>query len=83
MLARRLFGSGPTAAVDYTKVWAGVADGVGGAWGLLPLTSLPQVPTTVFTPLEYGCVGLSEERAAEQFGEHGIEVGWSYYCRHI
>lgn len=26
------------------------------------------VPTTVFTPLEYGCVGLSEEKAEERYG---------------
>uniref|UniRef100_A0A224XM35 thioredoxin-disulfide reductase (NADPH) n=1 Tax=Panstrongylus lignarius TaxID=156445 RepID=A0A224XM35_9HEMI len=32
------------------------------------------VPTTVFTPLEYGCVGDSEERAIETYGENNIEV---------
>lgn len=32
------------------------------------------VPTTVFTPLEYGCCGLSEEKAVEKFGEENIEV---------
>eukprot|EP00760_Papus_ankaliazontas_P004090 PhM_4_TR11688/c0_g1_i1/m.76129/K22182/TXNRD; thioredoxin reductase (NADPH) len=32
------------------------------------------VPTTVFTPLEYGCVGLSEEVAIERFGEAEVEV---------
>ncbi|XP_048343941.1 thioredoxin reductase 3 [Sphaerodactylus townsendi] len=32
------------------------------------------VPTTVFTPLEYGCCGLSEERAIEQLGKDNIEV---------
>ncbi|XP_078241370.1 thioredoxin reductase 3 isoform X2 [Pogona vitticeps] len=32
------------------------------------------VPTTVFTPLEYGCCGLSEEQALEQFGQDNIEV---------
>lgn len=32
------------------------------------------VPTTVFTPLEYGCCGLSEERAIEQYGEENLEV---------
>ncbi|ERE88877.1 thioredoxin reductase 1 [Cricetulus griseus] len=31
------------------------------------------VPTTVFTPLEYGCCGLSEEKAVEKFGEENIE----------
>nr|XP_033782285.1 thioredoxin reductase 3 [Geotrypetes seraphini] len=32
------------------------------------------VPTTVFTPLEYGCCGLSEERAIELYGKENIEV---------
>lgn len=32
------------------------------------------VPTTVFTPLEYGCVGYSEERAIEVYGEEDVEV---------
>ena len=30
--------------------------------------------TTVFTPIEYSCVGLSEEDAIEKYGEDGIEV---------
>jgi len=30
--------------------------------------------TTVFTPIEYACVGLSEDDAIEQFGNDGIEV---------
>lgn len=33
-----------------------------------------QVPTTVFTPLEYGCVGLSEEKAVQCYGSDNIEV---------
>ncbi|XP_064473456.1 thioredoxin reductase 1, cytoplasmic-like isoform X2 [Ornithodoros turicata] len=32
------------------------------------------VPTTVFTPIEYGCVGLSEEKALSKYGEANIEV---------
>jgi len=32
------------------------------------------VPTTVFTPLEYGCIGLSEEDAIKKYGEEDIEV---------
>lgn len=32
------------------------------------------VATTVFTPLEYGCVGLSEENAIQKYGEDNIEV---------
>uniref|UniRef100_A0A8D2CRI8 Thioredoxin reductase 1, cytoplasmic n=1 Tax=Sciurus vulgaris TaxID=55149 RepID=A0A8D2CRI8_SCIVU len=37
------------------------------------------VPTTVFTPLEYGACGLSEEKAAEKFGEENIEVYHSFF----
>ena len=33
-----------------------------------------QVATTVFTPLEFGTVGLSEEKAIEAYGEDNIEV---------
>eukprot|EP01063_Lacrimia_lanifica_P038950 TRINITY_DN840_c0_g3_i1.p1 TRINITY_DN840_c0_g3~~TRINITY_DN840_c0_g3_i1.p1 ORF type:complete len:502 (+),score=231.24 TRINITY_DN840_c0_g3_i1:70-1575(+) len=32
------------------------------------------VPTTVFTPLEYGVVGPSEEDAIKEYGEENIEV---------
>jgi pyruvate/2-oxoglutarate dehydrogenase complex dihydrolipoamide dehydrogenase (E3) component len=32
------------------------------------------VPTTIFTPLEYGSIGLMEETAIEQYGEDDIEV---------
>jgi len=32
------------------------------------------VPTTVFTPLEYGCVGYSEEAALAEFGPDNTEV---------
>lgn len=32
------------------------------------------VPTTVFTPTEYGCVGLSEEDAIAKHGEEDVEV---------
>lgn len=32
------------------------------------------VATTVFTPLEYGCVGLSEEQATEDLGADGFQV---------
>ncbi|MGH0183061.1 UNVERIFIED_CONTAM: hypothetical protein FKN15_027191 [Acipenser sinensis] len=37
------------------------------------------VPTTVFTPLEYGSVGLSEEEAVRRHGEDGIEVFHAFY----
>ncbi|KAG8455938.1 hypothetical protein GDO86_001945 [Hymenochirus boettgeri] len=43
------------------------------------LMDYSSVPTTVFTPLEYGCVGLSEEVAMEQFGEDAIEVFHAFY----
>lgn len=32
------------------------------------------VPTTVFTPIEYGCIGYSEEDAISKFGEENIEI---------
>lgn len=32
------------------------------------------VPTTVFTPIEYGAIGLSEDEAIIQLGEENIEV---------
>lgn len=31
-------------------------------------------PTTVFTPVEYGVIGISEEKAIEVFGDENIEV---------
>ncbi|KAE8615169.1 hypothetical protein XENTR_v10008431 [Xenopus tropicalis] len=37
------------------------------------------VPTTVFTPLEYGACGLSEEHAIRQYEEENIEVYHSYF----
>lgn len=32
------------------------------------------IPTTVFTPLEYGCCGLSEVEAKEKFGAENIDT---------
>eukprot|EP00485_Elphidium_margaritaceum_P020260 CAMPEP_0202727154 /NCGR_PEP_ID=MMETSP1385-20130828/184979_1 /ASSEMBLY_ACC=CAM_ASM_000861 /TAXON_ID=933848 /ORGANISM="Elphidium margaritaceum" /LENGTH=500 /DNA_ID=CAMNT_0049393393 /DNA_START=47 /DNA_END=1549 /DNA_ORIENTATION=+ len=32
------------------------------------------VPTTVFTPCEYSCVGYSEEEAADVFGAENLEI---------
>jgi len=37
------------------------------------------LPTTVFTPIEYGAVGLTEEKAIEQYGENDIEVYHTQY----
>merc|ERR1712215_8326 len=38
------------------------------------LTDYVNVCTTVFTPLEYGCCGLSEEDAIAKYGEDDVEV---------
>merc|ERR1712070_1040302 len=38
-----------------------------------------KVPTTVYTPLEYGACGMPEELAIEKYGEKNIEVFHSYY----
>jgi len=32
------------------------------------------VPTTVFTPLEYGCCGLTEDECKEKFGAENIST---------
>lgn len=32
------------------------------------------VPTTIFTPLEYGCIGYTEEAARAKFGDDNVEV---------
>ena len=34
-----------------------------------------QVPTTVYTPLEYGACGLSESAAVERFGAEQVVRG--------
>ncbi|WKY01217.1 hypothetical protein Q1695_015318 [Nippostrongylus brasiliensis] len=43
------------------------------------LMTYDTVPTTVFTPLELGTIGLTEERASEQFGVDAIEVYHSHF----
>uniref|UniRef100_A0A1A8L1H9 thioredoxin-disulfide reductase (NADPH) n=3 Tax=Nothobranchius TaxID=28779 RepID=A0A1A8L1H9_9TELE len=43
------------------------------------LMNYDNVATTVFTPLEYGCVGLSEEEAVRRQGEDGVEVYHAFY----
>ena len=43
---------------------------------LLPQTDYVNVPTTVFTPIEYGSVGLGEEDAIAQYGEENVEVSF-------
>jgi thioredoxin/glutathione reductase (selenoprotein) len=37
------------------------------------------IATTVFTPIEYGCVGWSEEEAEKELGADGLEVFHSLY----
>ncbi|XP_058803350.1 thioredoxin reductase 1, mitochondrial isoform X2 [Phymastichus coffea] len=43
------------------------------------LMDYTNVATTVFSPLEYGCVGLSEEQAVSIHGENEIEIYHAYY----
>jgi pyruvate/2-oxoglutarate dehydrogenase complex dihydrolipoamide dehydrogenase (E3) component len=38
-----------------------------------------RIATTVFTPLEYGTVGLSEEAAKEKLGEDNVEIFHSFF----
>uniref|UniRef100_A0A0N5BG36 thioredoxin-disulfide reductase (NADPH) n=1 Tax=Strongyloides papillosus TaxID=174720 RepID=A0A0N5BG36_STREA len=42
--------------------------------GTLELTDYDKIPTTVFTPLEYGCCGLSEEDAIQKYGKDNVNV---------
>ena len=37
-------------------------------------TNYENVATTVFTPLEYGCIGLSDEDPRQRYGDAHIEV---------
>lgn len=32
------------------------------------------VPTTVFTPLEYGCIGYAEEQARKEYGDDNLVI---------
>ncbi|KAH8850840.1 Thioredoxin reductase 1, cytoplasmic [Schistosoma japonicum] len=47
--------------------------------GATELTDYSNVATTVFTPLEYGACGLSEEDAIEKYGDNDIEVYHSHF----
>jgi len=42
--------------------------------GSQELMDYDNVATTVFSPLEYGCVGLTEEEAINKYTENNIEV---------
>jgi len=48
----------------------------GGSTQLMDYTD---VATTVFSPLEYACVGMSEEDAIAKFGEDNVEVFHGFY----
>ncbi|KAM3725947.1 Thioredoxin reductase [Dirofilaria immitis] len=43
------------------------------------LTEYDKVPTTVFTPLEYGSCGLSEDAAIQKYGKENINVYHSMF----
>lgn len=47
--------------------------------GSTSYTDYVNVPTTVFTPLEFGSIGLAEEDAETIFGAENIEVYHSYF----
>jgi len=47
--------------------------------GSTKLMNYNTIPTTVFTPLEYGSVGYSEEAATAKFGEENIEIYHSVF----
>ncbi|KAG2381992.1 hypothetical protein C9374_005784 [Naegleria lovaniensis] len=38
-----------------------------------------KVPTTVFTPVEYGCCGLTEEEAVKKYGDNLVIYKKTYY----
>lgn len=48
------------------------------------------VPTTVFTPIEYGCLGYAEEDAIKKWGEKELKIyqtlfrplEWNFYESH-
>jgi len=42
--------------------------------GNMELTDYNSIPTTVFTPLEYGCCGMAEDKAIEIYGKDNIVV---------
>jgi len=43
------------------------------------LMDYTNIPTTVFTPLEYGCCGLSEEEAYVKYGFDAVEIWHTNY----
>merc|ERR1712110_27157 len=47
--------------------------------GSLATMDYTGVATTVYTPLEYGCIGLAEEDAIEMYGDANIEVFHTFF----
>jgi thioredoxin reductase (NADPH) len=47
--------------------------------GSAELMDYDMVPTTVFTPLELAAIGLTEEKAAAQYGETSVQVYHAFY----
>ena len=47
--------------------------------GETKLMDYTNIATTVFTPLEYGAIGYSEEDAIELFGADNIEVYHTHF----
>ncbi|OAF72171.1 GRase [Intoshia linei] len=43
------------------------------------ITNYNIIPTTVFTPIEYGFIGLSEEDAISKYGQEDIEVYHTHF----
>uniref|UniRef100_A0A5S6R1Y1 thioredoxin-disulfide reductase (NADPH) n=1 Tax=Trichuris muris TaxID=70415 RepID=A0A5S6R1Y1_TRIMR len=43
------------------------------------LCEYENVPTTVFTPLEYGSCGMAEEKAIEKYGKENVEVFHAFF----
>ena len=82
LLAERLYGGG-TKQMDYqlvrTTYLAQPLYLRRASIVLQPTCLIWKVPTTVYTPLEYGCVGFAEEDAIGKFGEERIEVYHSYF----
>lgn len=67
--------AGSLASDYYSVVTQKMQFQTGGSKGISDSRPTFQVPTTVFTPLEYGCVGLSEEEAVTLHGQEHVEVG--------
>ena len=43
------------------------------------LMDYDMVPTTVFSPLEYGCIGFSQEKAYSTFGQENVSIYHAYF----